>query len=90
MSRSFCKHGIVKTDCGDCTTEALRRRCEPSGSSPLGWLEDNCCDLRCEDDYHWEVVEHYMAAPHERTIGYGSNPLEAIKNAMNTKRSLRR
>jgi len=33
MSRSFCKHGIVKTDCGDCTTEALRRRCEPSGSS---------------------------------------------------------
>lgn len=35
------------------------------------------------DDYDvvWEVVEHYMAEPHDRVIGTGSTPLEALQDA---------
>lgn len=55
----------------------------------LEWLQDTCCDLRCVDiptggddaDVGWIVIEHHMAEPKERTIGYGNTPLEAINDA---------
>lgn len=61
-------------------------------SGIVDWLttiEDNCWDLRCVnvptggDDYDvgWRVIEHYMAHPNERIIGYGNSPLEALNDA---------
>jgi len=55
----------------------------------LDWLEESCCDLRAVDeatgggdyDVAWEVIEHHMAEPQERQIGYGKTPLEAIQLA---------
>jgi hypothetical protein len=70
--------------------EAKRRRV----SNSLHWLverlENETCDLRCieehgamSDDvgYHWEVVEHHMSEPRERTIGYGRTIIEALRDA---------
>ncbi len=52
-------------------------------------IEENDWDLRCVDvptgedyDIEWHVVEHYMAKPKERIIGYGKTPLEAIEQAL--------
>lgn len=53
-------------------------------------IEDNTWDLRCideptgGDDYNvaWIVIEHHMAEPKERQIGYGKTPLEAIAQAI--------
>ncbi len=57
----------------------------------LDWLEYNSLDLRClnvptgGDDYdiEWIVIEHYMAAPHERVVSErgARTPLEAIESA---------
>jgi hypothetical protein len=52
----------------------------------LDWLYDSGCDLRSEsygdDDYGYVVVAHHMDKPHERVIGRGRAPAEAIQDAM--------
>jgi len=58
-------------------------------------LEDNSWDLRGVDeptgggdfDIAWNVIEHYMAEPRERKIGYGRTPVEAIKEALKSENS---
>lgn len=53
-------------------------------------IEQNCWDLRCVDiptgagdaDIGWQIVEHHMAPPKERVVGYGNSPLEALNDAM--------
>lgn len=32
-------------------------------------------------DIGWHVVTHHMAEPHEREVGFGKTPLEAIRDA---------
>jgi hypothetical protein len=64
---------------------------EPAGTTydRLKFIEDECLDVRCHnvptggDDYEvaWTVIEHYMADPQERRIGYGDSPIEAIDEA---------
>lgn len=54
--------------------------------SLLRELEERTCDLRCRNvptgggdfDVEWFVVEHHMAAPKEREIGYGTTAVEAM------------
>lgn len=61
----------------------------PQGDAWLKIIEDNCWDVRCVEvttggddaDIAWHVVEHHMAAPQERVVGYGLSPLEALQNA---------
>lgn len=56
-------------------------------------IEDKSWDLRCIDeptggddyDIAWIVIEHFMAEPKERQIGYGKTPLEAIDQALQGK-----
>lgn len=56
-------------------------------------LEENSWDLRCVDvstggddyDILWVVIEHYQSKPHDRDIGSGKTPLEAIKEALKPK-----
>lgn len=51
----------------------------------LAWLEEFTCDLRCvstsEDDYVWNVIEHHMAEPRERVIGWGQTAIAAVREA---------
>ena len=55
-------------------------------------LERECWDLRCIDipsfcddkEVGWIVIEHYMAEPKEREVGFGSSPVEAIRMALTT------
>jgi len=51
----------------------------------LAWLEEFTCDLRCvstsEDDYAWNVIEHHMAEPRERVIGWGQTAIAAVRDA---------
>ena len=56
----------------------------------LDFIENNTVDLRCHDaptaggddaDVVWNVIEHHMAEPHEREIGWGNNAREAIDAA---------
>lgn len=70
----------------------VSRIAELEKSDDIKWLEDECCDLTCHsiatggDDYvvGWRVVQHYQAKPHDRIIGFGNSPAEAIKNARAT------
>jgi hypothetical protein len=65
---------------------------EGGDAAMLDWLKNESCDLRCIDmptgagdsDVHWVVIEHHMAAPHEREIGrsYTDDPRDAIRAAM--------
>lgn len=58
----------------------------------LDWLKRECCDLRCisvptggdDHDVRWVVIEHHMAAPHEREIGesFTDDPRDAIRAAL--------
>ncbi len=57
----------------------------------LDFIESGTVDLRCHDaptpggddaDVFWTVVEHHMAKPHEREIGWGNNAREAIDAAI--------
>ena len=58
----------------------------------LNFLQTESWDLRCFDvptggddsEVHWQVIEHHMAAPHEREVGraYSDDPREAIRNAI--------
>lgn len=56
----------------------------------LSILAGQCWDLRCIDiptggddsDIAWIVIEHHMAKPHERQIGHGRTPKEAIDAAL--------
>ena len=56
----------------------------------LSVIEDNSWDLRCineptgGDDYNiaWIIIEHHLAEPRERQIGYGKTPFEAIDQAL--------
>ncbi len=53
-------------------------------------IEENTWDLRCideptgGDDYNvaWIIIEHHIAEPQERQIGYGKTSLEAIAEAL--------
>ena len=55
-----------------------------------GAIEENGWDLQCVDtstdggiyDVQWRVIEHYMAEPTERIIGYGTTSLEALEQAL--------
>lgn len=57
----------------------------------LDWLQEECCDLRSvsvptggdDADVNWIVIQHHMAAPHEREIGRGfsDDPRAAIDAA---------
>lgn len=70
------------------------RQCnEQSGeqlSQALEIIEQNCWDLRCVDiptgaddaDIGWQIIEHHMAPPKERIVGYGKSPMEALNEAM--------
>ncbi|PHS61650.1 MAG: hypothetical protein COB12_11975 [Flavobacterium sp.] len=52
-------------------------------------LDNSSCSLQCQDapnvggdcDIVWEVVEHHMSAPHERAIGFGISPIDALNDA---------
>lgn len=63
----------------------LTEQDKEDAESALKWLYEEGCDLRSEarsdDDYGYVVVEHYMAKPHERVIGRGDKPLDAIRAA---------
>lgn len=57
----------------------------------LNVIERECWDVRCVDeptpggddgDVGWVVIEHHMAAPNERQVGYGKTPQEAIRAAL--------
>ncbi len=56
----------------------------------LAFIELGCLDLRCIDeptgcgdaDVAWIVIEHHMAPPQERRVGYGSTPMAAISAAL--------
>ena len=66
-------------------------RADVTDTQRLDWLHDECCDLRSisvptgGDDYdiNWIVIQHHMAAPHEREIGRGftDDPRSAIDAA---------
>lgn len=54
-------------------------------------VESACWDVRCEDiptgqgdaDVGWTVIEHHMAAPHEREVGIGGDTVrDAIRAAI--------
>ncbi len=59
-------------------------------SQALEIIEQNCWDLRCVDiptgaddaDIGWQIIEHHMAPPKERIVGYGKSPMEALNEAM--------
>ncbi len=68
--------------------DKLRKRQEDrhrAGNLLLKRLEHETCDLRCvqsgDDSYHWEVIEHWMAEPTERTIGAGETVEQALRDA---------
>lgn len=58
----------------------------------LDFLQESSCDLRSieaptggdDSDIHWAVVQHHMAAPHEREIAreYSDDPRAAIRAAI--------
>ena len=58
----------------------------------LDFIQSESWDLRSIDvptgagdsDVHWQVIEHHMAAPHEREVGrsYSDDPREAIRDAV--------
>lgn len=59
-------------------------------SPALEIIEQNCWDLRCVDiptgagdaDIGWQIIEHHMAPPKERVVGYGNSPIEALNDAL--------
>ncbi|WP_043004925.1 hypothetical protein [Comamonas testosteroni] len=55
----------------------------------LGFLQDQCIDLRCfttsdGEDVGWRTVQHHMSEPRERVVSevYGDKPRRAIREAM--------
>lgn len=56
----------------------------------LSAIENRCWDVRCVDvptgggdsDVAWVVIEHHMAPPRERQVGYGNSPAAAIRAAL--------
>ncbi|WP_315129488.1 hypothetical protein [Comamonas antarctica] len=58
----------------------------------LNILQSECWDLRCisvatggdDAEVHWQVIEHHMAAPHEREVGraFNDDPRAAIRAAI--------
>ncbi|WP_253279357.1 hypothetical protein [Comamonas testosteroni] len=55
----------------------------------LGFLQDQCIDLRCfttsdGEDVGWRTVQHHMSEPRERVVSevYGDQPRRAIREAM--------
>ncbi len=58
----------------------------------LDFLQESSCDLRSieaptggdDSDIHWSVIQHHMAAPHEREIAreYSDDPRAAIRAAI--------
>ena len=55
----------------------------------LEFIESGTFDLRCyndhDDDVYWNVIEHHMAAPIEREIGWGNTARQAIDAAIAAK-----
>lgn len=59
----------------------------------LEFIENSTVDLRChsaptggdDSDIHWNVIEHHMAAPNEREIGWGNTARQAIDAAIAAK-----
>ncbi|PKV47974.1 hypothetical protein CLU92_5449 [Janthinobacterium sp. 61] len=55
----------------------------------LEFIENGTFDLRCyndhDDDVYWNVIEHHMAAPIEREIGWGNTARQAIDAAIAAK-----
>ncbi len=53
-------------------------------------MEEECWTLRCIDlptgggdsDIGWEAVQHHMAKPHDRVVGFGKTPKEALQAAL--------
>lgn len=90
----FLKTNISKGHFTDCMAAftALQAAKLPQKVDVAEILESNSWDLRCVniptggDDYDigWRVIEHHMAEPCERIIGYGTTPLEALKDAENS------
>jgi len=55
----------------------------------FAYVENECWDIRCVNEgdgesYYWEIIEHYMAKPHERCIGRGDTIMQAIAEARKT------
>ena len=55
----------------------------------LGFLQDQCIDLRCfttsdGEDVGWRTVQHHMDKPHERVVSEvcSDDPRRAIREAM--------
>nr|WP_279089138.1 hypothetical protein [Comamonas thiooxydans] len=63
----------------------LKSQAQADARDALAWLEELTCDLRCvstsEDDYAWNVIEHHMAEPRERVIGWGQTAIAAVRDA---------
>lgn len=59
----------------------------------LEFIENGTVDLRCHSaptggddfDIYWNVIEHHMAEPNEREIGWGNTARQAIDAAIATK-----
>lgn len=55
----------------------------------LDFLEEECLDIRCKEnsygddaDVYYEIIQHHQAKPHERVIGIGKTPRQAIDEAI--------
>lgn len=51
----------------------------------IDFIENNTCYNDHDDDVYWNVIEHHMAAPIEREIGWGNTARQAIDAARATK-----
>lgn len=71
------------------TTYALANAQDARDAERLEFIESGTFDLRCyndhDDDVYWNVIEHHMAAPIEREIGWGNTARQAIDAAIATK-----
>ena len=96
----YVKEGTVslKQNCRDAyaagmgdplVVSAPQAQADARDAELLGFLQDQCIDLRCfttsdGEDVGWRTVQHHMSEPRERVVSevYGDQPRRAIREAM--------
>ncbi len=78
-------HRDARHDAAELAVVHASPQAQADARDALAWLEEFTCDLRCvstsEDDYVWNVIEHHMAEPRERVIGWGQTAIAAVREA---------
>lgn len=71
------------------TLAAPQAQADARAAELLGFLQDQCIDLRCfttsdGEDVGWRTVQHHMDKPHERVVSEvcSDDPRRAIREAM--------